>query len=126
VVRSGAPGQVARAVRPQQAELAERHYIKEADNARLAALAKPFLDALGIDDAAIATGPALDAVIGLMKDRATTVKEIAEGAAMFYRVPAPDADALAQHMTDAVRPALADLAAALKAADWTKEAVSAR
>jgi glutamyl-tRNA synthetase len=51
--------------------LAERHYIKEADNARLAALAKPFLDALGIDDAAIATGPALDAVIGLMKDRAT-------------------------------------------------------
>ena len=101
------------------------HYIKEADNARLAELAKPFLDALGIDDAAIATGPALDAVVGLMKDRATTVKEIAEGATMFYRVPAPEADALAQHVTDAVRPALADLVAALKAADWTKEAVSA-
>ena len=31
------------------------HYIKEADNARLAELAKPFLSALGIDDAAIAT-----------------------------------------------------------------------
>ena len=44
---------------------------------------------------------------------------------MFYRVPAPEADALAQHVTDAVRPALTDLAAALKAADWTKEAVSA-
>ncbi|HDR9765778.1 TPA: glutamate--tRNA ligase [Burkholderia cepacia ATCC 25416] len=101
------------------------HYIKEADNARLAELAKPFLAALGVDDAAIATGPALDAVVGLMKDRATTVKEIAEGAAMFYRVPAPEADALAQHVTDAVRPALADLVAALKAADWTKEAVSA-
>lgn len=101
------------------------HYIKEADNARLAALAKPFLAALAIDDAALAAGPALEAVIALMKDRATTVKEIAEGAAMFYRVPAPDADALAQHVTDAVRPALADLAAALKAADWTKDAISA-
>ena len=34
---------------------------------------------------------------------------------MFYRTPAPDAEALAQHVTDAVRPALGELAAALKA-----------
>lgn len=101
------------------------HYIKEADNARLAALSKPFFEALGIDDAALASGPALDAVIGLMKDRASTLKEIAEGAAMFYRVPAPEAEALAQHVTDAVRPALAELAATLKTVEWSKEAISA-
>jgi glutamyl-tRNA synthetase len=98
------------------------HYIKQADNARLATLAQPFLAALGVDATG---GPELAGVVGLMKDRASTIKEIAEGAAMFYRAPAPDADALAQHVTDAVRPALAELAAALKGIEWTKEAIAA-
>ncbi|WP_179405276.1 glutamate--tRNA ligase [Burkholderia guangdongensis] len=101
------------------------HYIKEADVARIAALSKPFFAALGIDDAMLAAGPDLAGVIGLMKDRATTLKELAEGAAMFYRAPVPEADALAQHVSDAVRPALAELAAALKTADWSKEAIGA-
>ena len=101
------------------------HYIKEADNERLAQLAKPFFAELGIDDAALEQGPAAAAVIGLMKDRATTIKEIVENAAMFYRTPAPEPEALAQHVTDVVRPALADLAAALRAGEWTKEAIAA-
>ncbi|MEC5405729.1 glutamate--tRNA ligase [Paraburkholderia sp. MPAMCS5] len=101
------------------------HYIKEADNARLAGLARPFLAELDIDEAAIVQGADLTAVVGLLKDRASTVKEIADNAAMFYRAPAPDADALAQHVTDAVRPALGDLAAALKTVEWTKEAIAA-
>ncbi|WP_414451647.1 glutamate--tRNA ligase [Burkholderia sp. 22PA0099] len=101
------------------------HYIKEADNARLAELAKPFFAALGIDEPTLENGAALPAVIGLMKDRASTIKEIVEGAAMFYRVPAPDAEELAQRVTDAVKPALADLATALKTAEWTKEGIAA-
>lgn len=101
------------------------HYIKEADNARLAELAKPFFAALGIDEATLANGADLPAVIGLMKDRASTVKEIVDGAAMFYRVPAPDAEELAQRVTDAVKPALAGLAEALKAAEWSKEGIAA-
>ncbi|MGF6790035.1 glutamate--tRNA ligase [Paraburkholderia sp. 35.1] len=101
------------------------HYIKEADNARLAELAKPFFAELGIDEATLAQGPDLTGVVGLMKDRASTVKEIAQNAAMFYRTPAPDAESLAQHVTDAVRPALADLAAALNTVEWTKEAIAA-
>jgi glutamyl-tRNA synthetase len=101
------------------------HYIKEADNARLADLTKPFLAELGIDEATLASGPDLVGVIVLMKDRATTVKEIADNSAMFYRTPAPDAQSLAQHVTDAVRPALAELAAALRAAEWTKEGIAA-
>ncbi|NOK44301.1 glutamate--tRNA ligase [Burkholderia thailandensis] len=101
------------------------HYIKEADDARLAGLAKPFFAALGIDAGAIEQGPDLVSVMGLMKDRASTVKEIAENSAMFYRAPAPGADALAQHVTDAVRPALVEFAAALKTVEWTKEAIAA-
>ncbi|SIO60130.1 glutamate--tRNA ligase [Paraburkholderia phenazinium] len=101
------------------------HYIKEADNARLAELTRPFFAELGIEDATLAQGADLVAVVGLLKDRASTVKEIAENAAMFYRTPAPEADALAQHVTDAVRPAIADLASALKSAEWTRESISA-
>ncbi len=101
------------------------HYIKEADNARLAELAKPFFAALGIDEATLASGPDLPSVIGLMKDRASTIKEIADGAAMFYRAPAPDADELAQRLTDAVKPAVAEFARALQAAEWTKEGIAA-
>ncbi|WP_186247278.1 glutamate--tRNA ligase [Burkholderia gladioli] len=101
------------------------HYIKEADNARLAELAKPFFAALGIDEATLASGADLSAVIGLMKDRASTVKEIVDGAAMFYRVPAPDAEELAQRVTDAIKPALAGLAEALKTAEWSKEGIAA-
>jgi glutamyl-tRNA synthetase len=101
------------------------HYIKEADNARLAGLAKPFFAQLGIYEAALASGPDLTNVIALMKDRATTIKEIADNAAMFYRQPKPDAEALAQHVTDMVRPALGEFAAALRTADWTTAGISA-
>ncbi|HEY1608041.1 MAG TPA: glutamate--tRNA ligase [Paraburkholderia sp.] len=101
------------------------HYLKEADNARLAVLSKPFFAALGIDEAALANGPSLEGVIALLKDRANTLKEIAESAQLFYREPAPEADALAQHVTDAVRPALQDLLDAFRTAEWTKEGISA-
>lgn len=101
------------------------HYIKEADNGRLAELTKPFLAQAGIDAAAIGAGAPLDQVIGLLKDRASTVKEIADNAAMFYREPAIDPDAFAQHVTDAVRPAIAELRASLESVEWSKEAISA-
>jgi glutamyl-tRNA synthetase len=101
------------------------HYIKEADNARLAELTRPFLLQAGIDAAAIDGGAPLDQAIALLKDRASTVKEIADNAAMFYREPAIDPDAFAQHVTDAVRPAIADLRAALADVEWSKEAIAA-
>ncbi|KND54862.1 Glutamyl-tRNA synthetase [Candidatus Paraburkholderia kirkii] len=101
------------------------HYIKEADNGRLAELAKPFLLQAGINAAAIEGGAPLDQVIALLKDRASTVKDIADNAAMFYREPAIDPDAYAQHITDAVRPAIAELRAALADVEWTKEAIAA-
>jgi glutamyl-tRNA synthetase len=110
---------------PDKLKWLNNHYIKEADNARLAELAKPFFAELEIDEAALAKGADLAAVIGLLKDRASTVKEIATNAAMFYREPAPEPEALAQHVTDAVRPALAELVDALKTCEWTKEAIAA-
>ncbi|KAF1012705.1 MAG: glutamate--tRNA ligase [Burkholderia sp.] len=100
------------------------HYIKEADNTRLAELAKPFFAALDIDEVTLANGADLPTVIGLIKDRASTVKEIVDSAAMFYRVPEPDTEELAQRVTDAVKSALAGLAEALKTTVWSKEGIA--
>jgi glutamyl-tRNA synthetase len=98
------------------------HYIKQADNERLAALARPLLEEQGAQfDAA----PALPAVLALMKERANTVNELAEASMLFYREPQPDPALLAQHLTDAVKPALAQFAERCAAIEWSKEAISA-
>ena len=44
---------------------------------------------------------------------------------LFYRAPQPDAALLAQHLTDAVRPALAQFAERLRDVEWTRPALSA-
>jgi glutamyl-tRNA synthetase len=96
------------------------HYIKQADNERLAHLALPRMEA---DGANFHQAPALAAVIGLMKERVQTVNELADAAMLFYREPQPEAALLAQHLTDAVRPALQQFAERVKTVEWNKAAL---
>lgn len=98
------------------------HYIKQADNERLAALAQPRMVANG---AVFEGAPALPAVLALMKERVNTVNELADAAMLFFRTPQPDAALLAQHLTDAVKPALAQFAERCKTVEWSKEVLSA-
>jgi glutamyl-tRNA synthetase len=98
------------------------HYIKQADNTRLAALALPLLQGLG---AQLDAGPELPAVLALMKERADTVNQLAESAMLFYREPQPDAALLAQHVTDAVKPALAQFAERCQTVEWNRVALGA-
>ncbi|MQA42114.1 glutamate--tRNA ligase [Rugamonas aquatica] len=100
------------------------HYIKQADNERLAALAQPRMLAAG----AVLEGegaPSLPAVLALMKERVNTVNELADAAMLFFRTPQPDAALMTQHLTDAVKPALAQFAERCKTVEWTKEALAA-
>ena len=98
------------------------HYIKQADNERLAELAKPRMLAAG---AVFDGAPPLPAVLALMKERVNTVNELADAAMLFYRAPQPDAALLAQHLTDAVKPALAQFADRCKTVEWSKESLAA-
>jgi glutamyl-tRNA synthetase len=98
------------------------HYIKQADNGRLAQLALPRMEA---DGANFHQAPALSAVIGLMKERVHTVAELADAAMLFYREPQPDPALLAQHLTEAVRPALQQFAERIKTVEWNKAALGA-
>ena len=98
------------------------HYIKQADLARLETLVRPRLEQ---DGAQFDGAPNLQAVIALLRERAHTVNELADSAKIFYRQPAPDAVLLAQHLTDAVKPALARFAEQCKSVEWNKVAISA-
>jgi len=107
---------------PEKLAWLNNHYIKLADNQRLAQLALPVMESEGAN---FEGAPALDSVIALFKERAHTTKELAEAAMLFYREPQPDAALVAQHMTDAARAALRQFAEAAKGLDWTREAIAA-
>jgi glutamyl-tRNA synthetase len=62
----------------------------------------------------------LAALCGLLKDRCDTTLMLADWVAKFYTDVTPNPDELAQHVTDAVRPALALLAEKLATCDWDK------
>ena len=100
-----------------------QHYIKLTDNERLATLSRPFLQHDGYN---LDAGPALADVCALVKDRACTIKELADMAALFYRVPDPVPELIAQHVTPDVMPALRDLCDKFSSiTSWEKNPISA-
>jgi glutamyl-tRNA synthetase len=99
-----------------------QQYIKAADDARLAALMRPFLLR---NDANPDDGPALTAVVALVKERAATIAELADAATLFYRTLHPTPELLAQHVTPEVLPALGELVAKLGSIAWERTAISA-
>jgi glutamyl-tRNA synthetase len=107
---------------PEKLAWLNNHYIKAADNARLADLVRPAMLAQGAE---FDGSPALAAVLALVKDRANTLHELASAAMLFYRSPQPDAALLAQHLPDTVRPALAQFAERCQHVAWDKAALAA-
>ena len=94
-------------------------HMKTTPDAALAQRVQPQLQAMGLtpDDR-------LPAICGLFKDRCDTTVILAAWAAKFYQPVVPAADELAQHVTEAVRPAIGQLASALAACAWDKGAIS--
>ena len=97
------------------------HYIKQADDARLAELAAAQLARRGV-----AVGPAasLQAACALFKDRCSTVVELADWIEMMHVEVQASAEDLAAHVTDAVRPALESLRERFTTIDWDKAAIA--
>jgi len=96
-------------------------YMKLASDERLAQLVLPHLAKLGIASQA---DTLLEQRVALFKDRCTTLAELADWLkGYFVLVPATEAE-LAQHLTDAIRPAVSALADKLESlAAWDKAAV---
>ena len=67
----------------------------------------------------------LPAICGLFKDRCDTTAALADWAQPYYQAPAPRDEDLAQHVTDAVRPALKELRQRLADVPWTAADIAA-
>ena len=103
--------------------MANHQYIQNSDPVQLAELTRPFAHELGIDTE---NGPDFVQVVSLLKDRANTLVEIANGAKLFYS-PAPKhtTEQIAQNIPATIIPALKDLIETLKTTEHNKEAYSA-
>ena len=109
---------------PEKLLWLNQHYIKEADTARLVDNLKPRLEARGAD---FSGGPALEAVVEMMRDRAQTLEEMAEKSLYLYQAEVEfDEGAAKKHL----RPAAMELMQAAKTAlsgldEWTADAIGA-
>ena len=98
------------------------HYLKQADNARLAALVQPRLEVRGVT---VTASPSLEAIIGLYKERVSNLNELADAAEVFYIDLHPNPEILAQHLTPEALPALEDFIAGVKDVAWDAPAIGA-
>ena len=107
---------------PEKLGWLNQQYLKEADDSRLAQLMVPFLERDGCN---VASGPAPARVVALLKERVSTIEELADAAVLFYRLLEPSAELRAQHYTADVRPALVDLHRRFADITWDRAGISA-
>lgn len=98
------------------------HYMKTADDARLAGLVQGQLERRGVDTEDLGL---LARAAALFKDRCATVAELADWVAMIFVAVPPKPEDLAAHVPAAVVPALRSLRERLAVVDWDKAALAA-
>ena len=94
-------------------------HLKALSGEDLAARVTPFLAREGI-----APDARLRGICDLFKDRCDTLVVLAHWARAFYADVTPVADEYAKHVTDAVRPAIAQLAERLQSCAWEAPAIA--
>ncbi|MDA9075598.1 glutamate--tRNA ligase [Burkholderiaceae bacterium] len=99
-------------------------HIKASSNEDLLACVLPILAARGIA-VDVSDSERLAHICALLKDRCDTTVALADWVATFYAPVSPSAEDMATHVTEAIRPAIADLADAFAHIEWHKEAISA-
>ncbi|HET7831342.1 MAG TPA: glutamate--tRNA ligase [Gallionella sp.] len=99
-----------------------QHYLKLADNARLAALVRPRLEARGV---VVSETPKLEAVIALYKERVATVNELADAAEVFYIDLHVHQEAMDAQLIPEALPALRELVERFADVTWEAPAIGA-
>jgi len=108
---------------PEKLAWLNGQYIKSAKAESLVSEVAAHIEA---DGGKLVGGPPLVDVITLLKDRALTLAELADGAMLFYGDIHPTDELLAQHLTADTRPALNDVARAFaELAEWREDAIAA-
>ncbi len=98
------------------------HYIKQTADERLAGLVQAQLVSRGVQTADLGL---LARAAALFKDRCSTVVELADWTEMLFVAVRPKDEELAQHVTEAIKPALRGLRDKLAGVDWDKATLAA-
>ncbi|MES2546816.1 MAG: glutamate--tRNA ligase [Pseudomonadota bacterium] len=98
------------------------HYIKEAN---LDALAQDITQRLAKLDVNVAANPDLKAVLGLYRERANNLNQLAGEIAYFYALPQANAADAEKHVTAEIVPVIKALSEKLAVIDWNAEAIHA-
>jgi glutamyl-tRNA synthetase len=106
---------------PEKLAWLNGQHMKKANDARLAELAAPFLAADGCDTG---KGPSLAAVVALLKERASTLQDLAAAAVYFYRPLQAHDELKKQHYLPEVKPAVTELAEKLAGIEWSRPAIN--
>ena len=97
------------------------HYLKQADDGRLAMLVQQQLALRGIHANDLEQ---LQRACALFKDRCNTTVEIADWLQMYFMGVTPKEADIAAHVSDAAKPALRALREQFATIDWTKESIA--
>ncbi len=108
---------------PEKFGWVNQHYLKATAEGELARLVAPRLQARGVDPGEAAVD--LAGACALLKERCTTLEQMADEALMFYAPPAELDAELAALLTPAARDVLADFAEVCAATPWNREAIAA-
>jgi glutamyl-tRNA synthetase len=102
---------------PDKALWMNQQYIRNADDVRLASLLRSFLETT--------SGPPLEKVVSLLKERANSLRHLAESAHLFYAYEKPADAKVVELVNERTRPALRMLAAKLADSAWERKALGA-
>ncbi len=108
---------------PEKLAWLNQQHLKGAAPDRIAEQLAPRIAAGGGD---VGRGPPLVEAVKLFQERAQTLNELAEQAMLFYSDIAPRAELLAEHVTEAVKPALRGLAERFATVEpWAEDGIRA-
>ncbi len=106
---------------PEKLLWLNQQYLKKTDSKRLSELVMPFLET---DCCNPETGPRMEDVIDLLKERVNTVEELADAAVYFYRPLTPSPELMVEHLTPEIIPVIRDLQEKLGQVEWNKPSIN--
>ncbi|MHB1592417.1 MAG: glutamate--tRNA ligase [Sulfuricella sp.] len=106
---------------PEKLLWLNQQYLKKTDSKRLSELVLPFLET---DCCNPETGPRMEDVIDLLKERVNTVEELADAAVYFYRPLTPSPELMAEHLTPGIIPVVREFQEKLGQVEWNKPSIN--
>lgn len=105
---------------PEKLQWLNQHYLKTGEVTEIANLTIPFLEK---DHCQIASREYLHKVVNLLKDRVSTISELADAAVYFFRVLTPSEELKSQHFNSETKSILAFLNDRFSSINWDKQSI---